>query len=110
MHSKNTEHCHYDNNQYYVIWTYHTSPSSTSLVAHTGADWAHGGVLDIQGSSLYRTQFLSQKIVPRQLKCKYQHLLQVSLTSLKYAGDRSFHKAAPILYNALPVTIKQLLL
>ncbi len=37
---------------------------------------------------------------------KDQHLLQVPLTSLKYAGDRSFQKAAPMLYNALPVTIK----
>ncbi len=55
---------------------------------------------------LYLTQFLSQKIVPRQLRCKDQHLLQVPLTSLKYAGDRSFQKAAPLLYNALPVTIK----
>ncbi len=55
---------------------------------------------------LYLTQFLSQKIVPRQLRCKYQHLLQVPLTSLKYAGDRSFQKAAPMLYNALSVTIK----
>ncbi len=55
---------------------------------------------------LYLTQFLSQKIVPMQLRCKDHHLLQVPLTSLKYAGDRSFQKAAPILYNALPVTIK----
>ncbi len=60
---------------------------------------------------LYLTLFLSQKIVPRQLRCNYQHLLQVPLTSLKYADRRSFQKAAPILYNALPVTIiKQLLL
>ncbi len=55
---------------------------------------------------LYLTQFLSQKIVPRQLRYKDQHLLQVPLTSLNYAGDRSFQKAAPMLYNALPVTIK----
>ncbi len=55
---------------------------------------------------LYLTQFLSQKIVPKQLRCKDQHLLQVPLTSLKYAGDRSFQKAAPMLYNALSVTIK----
>ncbi len=54
---------------------------------------------------LYLTQFLSRKIVPRQLRCKNQHLLQVPLTSLKYAGDRSFQKAAPMQYNALPVTI-----
>ncbi len=38
--------------------------------------------------------------------CKDQHLLQVPLTPLKYTGDRSFQKAAPMLYNALPVTIK----
>ncbi len=37
---------------------------------------------------LYLTQFLSQKIELRQLRCKDQHLLQVPLTSLKYAGDR----------------------
>ncbi len=55
---------------------------------------------------LYLTQFLSQNIVHRQLRCKDQHLLQVPLTSLKYAGNRSFQKAAPMLYNALPVTIK----
>ncbi len=55
---------------------------------------------------LYLTQFLSQKIVPRQLRCKDYHLLQVPPTSLKYAGDTSFQKAAPMLYNALPVTIK----
>ncbi len=59
---------------------------------------------------LYLTQFLSQKIVSRHLRCTDQHLLQVPLTSLKYAGDSSFQKAAPMLYNALPVTIKQLLL
>ncbi len=59
---------------------------------------------------LYLTPFLSQKIGPRQLRCKDQHLLQVLLTSLTYAGDRSFEKAAPMLYNALPVTIKQLIL
>ncbi len=52
------------------------------------------------------THFLSQKIVPMQLMCNNQHLLQVPLTSLKYAGDRSFQKAAPMLYNTLPVTIK----
>ncbi len=45
-------------------------------------------------------------MVPRQLKCKDQYQLQVPLTSLKYAGERSFQKAAPMLYNALPVTIK----
>ncbi len=55
---------------------------------------------------LYLTRLLSQKIVLRQLMCKDQHLLQVPLTSLKYAGGRSFQKAAPMLYNALPVTIK----
>ncbi len=33
-------------------------------------------------------------------------MLQVPLTSLKYAGDRSFQKAVPMLYNALPTTIK----
>ncbi len=55
---------------------------------------------------LYLTQFLSQKIVPRQLRCNDQQLLQVPLTSLKYAGDRLFQNAAPMLYNALPVTIK----
>ncbi len=55
---------------------------------------------------LYLTQFLSQKIVPRQLRCKDQHLLHFPLISLKYAGDMSFQKAAPMLYNALPVTIK----
>ncbi len=60
---------------------------------------------------LYLTQFLAQEeIVPRQLRCIDQNLLQVPLTSLKYAGDRSFQMAAPMLYNALPVTIKQLLL
>ncbi len=31
-------------------------------------------------------------------------LLQVPLPSLKYAGDRSFPKAAPMLFNALRVT------
>ncbi len=57
---------------------------------------------------LYLTQFLSQKNLPRQIlkRCKDQHLLQVSLTSLKYAGSRSFQKAVPMLYNDLPVTIK----
>ncbi len=55
---------------------------------------------------LYLSQLLSQKIVPRQLRCKNQHLLQVPLTSLKYACDRSFQKAGPVLYNALLVTIK----
>ncbi len=59
---------------------------------------------------LYITQYLSQKIVHRQLRNKDQHLLQVPLTSLKYVGDRSFQKAAPMLYNALPATIYQLLL
>ncbi len=33
-------------------------------------------------------------------------MLQVPRASLKYAGDKSFQKAAPMLYNALPVTIK----
>ncbi len=42
----------------------------------------------------------------RQLRCTDQCLLKVPLTPLKYAGDRSFQKAAPMLYNALPVTIK----
>ncbi len=55
---------------------------------------------------LYLTQFLSQKRFPRQLRCKDQHLLQVPLTSLKDAGDTSFQKAATIVYNVLPVTIK----
>ncbi len=55
---------------------------------------------------LYLTQFLSHKIVPRQLRCKDQHLLHAPLTSLKYAGDRSFQKATPMLYNALTVTMK----
>ncbi len=55
---------------------------------------------------LYLTQLLSQKIVLRHLRCKDQHLLQVPMTSLTYAGDRSFQKAAPMLYNVLPVTIK----
>ncbi len=55
---------------------------------------------------LYLTQFLSQKIVLRHLRCKDQHMLQVPLTSPKCAGDRSFQKAAPMLYNALLVTIK----
>ncbi len=55
---------------------------------------------------LYLTQFLSQKIVPRHLRCKDEYLLHVPLTSLKYTGERSFQKAAPMLYNALPVTIK----
>ncbi len=36
----------------------------------------------------------------------YFVVLLIALTSLKYAGVRSFQKAAPILYNALPVTIK----
>ncbi len=48
---------------------------------------------------LYLTQFLTQTIVPRQLRCKDQHLLHILLTSLKYAGDMSFQKAAPMLYN-----------
>ncbi len=55
---------------------------------------------------LYLTQSLSQKIVPRQYRCQDRHMLQVPLTSLKYAGDKLFQKAAPMLYNALPVTIK----
>ncbi len=46
-----------------------------------------------------------------QLMCTDdQHLLEVPLTSLKYADDRSFQKAAPMLYNVLPVNIKQFLL
>ncbi len=48
---------------------------------------------------LYLTQVLSQKIVPRPLRCKDQHLLQVPMTTLKYAGDRSSQKAAPMLFN-----------
>ncbi len=59
---------------------------------------------------LYQTQFMSPNIVPRQLRCNDKPLLQVPLTSLKYAGDRSFQKAAPMLYNGLRVTIKQSLL
>ncbi len=36
------------------------------------------------------TQLLSQKKVARQLRCNDQHLLEVPLTSLKYAADRLF--------------------
>ncbi len=57
-------------------------------------------------ATLNLMQFMSQKIVPRQLRCNNHHLLQVPLTSLKYAGDRSYQKAAPMMYNDLPVTIK----
>ncbi len=46
---------------------------------------------------LYITQFLSQKNMLRKLMCNDQHLLEiVLLTALKYAGDRSFQKAAPM--------------
>ncbi len=55
---------------------------------------------------VYLYQLLSQNIVCRQLRCNNEHLLQVPLTSLKYAVDKSFQKTAPMLYNAHPVTIK----
>ncbi len=64
---------------------------------------------DINMAPLYLTQFLSQKILLRQLRCEDQHLLQLPLTSLKYAGDRSFQKTAPMLYNTLSFTLKQLI-
>ncbi len=38
-----------------------TSPSSTSLVAHPGADWVQGVVLDIQGSS-YNGSIISNSV------------------------------------------------
>ncbi len=44
---------------------------------------------------LYLTQFLSQKIVLRQLRCTDQHLLQVTLTSLKYAVTGHFRSQHP---------------
>ncbi len=31
-----------------MIWTYHSSPSSASLVAHARADWVQGVVVDVQ--------------------------------------------------------------
>ncbi len=35
-----------------------------------------------------------------------RHISIIPLTSLIHAGDKSFQKAAPMLNNALPVTIK----
>ncbi len=54
---------------------------------------------------LYLTQFLTQKRVHRQLRCNDQHVLEVPLTSLKYAANKSF-QGTTMLYNALHVHIE----
>ena len=43
----------------------------------------------------------------RALRSASQHLLQVPVTRLKSYGDRTFAKAAPLLWNQLPLQIRE---
>ena len=43
----------------------------------------------------------------RTLRSASQHLLAVPVTRLKSYGDRSFAKAAPSLWNELPLQIRE---
>ena len=43
----------------------------------------------------------------RHLRSETQHLLTVPRTNLRTYGDRSFSYAAPILWNSLPLNLRQ---
>ena len=45
---------------------------------------------------------------PRALRSNAKNLLAVPRTKLKYFGDRAFVKAAPVLWNSLPLSMRQI--
>jgi hypothetical protein len=55
--------------------------------------------------------YLTELIIPykpqRILRSTNQNLLSVPKTKLKYYGDRSFSKCAPVLWNNLPLELRQ---
>ena len=55
----------------------------------------------------YLTELLCEHVPQRALRSGDQHLLTVPRTELKMYGDRCFAKAAPKLWNELPVQIRR---
>jgi len=56
---------------------------------------------------LYLQELLTPYQPVRALRSADHNLLSVPRTKLKYYGDRSFSKAAPVLWNKLPLGIRQ---
>ena len=58
---------------------------------------------------VYLTELIEKQAAPRSLRSATApgHMLAVPRTHTAW-GDRSFHKAAPQLWNALPVHLRQL--
>ena len=57
---------------------------------------------------VYLAELLHWHKAPRALRSDSQALLDVPRTKLKYYGDRSFMKAAPILWNNSPLSISKI--
>jgi hypothetical protein len=56
---------------------------------------------------VYLTELLTSYEPQRTLRSTHQNLLLVPRTKLKYYGDRSFSKCAPVLWNNLPLELRQ---
>jgi hypothetical protein len=56
----------------------------------------------------YLAELLNLYKAPRTLRSDSQALLEVPKTKFKYFGDRSFFKAAPVLWNKLPLYIRKI--
>ena len=57
---------------------------------------------------MYLAELLYWHKAPRALCSDSEALLDVPRTKLKYYGDKSFMKAAPILWNKLPLIIRKM--
>ena len=56
----------------------------------------------------YLEELLVWHKAPRSLRSNDRKLLVVPRTKLKYFGDRAFVKAAPVLWNSLPLSMRQI--
>jgi hypothetical protein len=56
----------------------------------------------------YLHELLKWHQAPRSLRSNDQALLEVPRTKLKFYGDRAFAKAAPTLWNNLPLYLRQI--
>ncbi len=56
----------------------------------------------------YLTELIKWHQAPRSLRSNSQLLLEVPRTKLKFYGYRAFVKAAPILWNSLPLHLRQI--
>jgi len=56
----------------------------------------------------YLSTLVQQKPERRSLRSSKQNLLSVPLSKLVTCGDRTFAKAAPVLWNALPFEVRQI--